>query len=433
LPLLLAVLAASEQLKAKMDLTKVAFVGELALDGTLRRVAGALPMAMAAAEEGIEALYVPGENAAEAAEASVDTGLTVYPAHTATEVVEALRGTRRIAPAKARPFDASAGYRDAPDFADVKGQPLARRAMTIAAAGGHNVLLVGAPGTGKSMLAQRLPGILPPLTRAEAVEVTQIYSVADCLPEGSGLMTQRPFCSPHHSASTAALAGGGNQIRPGLCSLAHAGTLFLDEFPEFSQNALEVLRQPMEDGVITISRAAGSVTYPCRFQLVAAMNPCKCGYYGHPTRPCTCPPSAIARYRSRVSGPLLDRMDLCVEMEPITFEQLHGEGAPGNVDAADANKLTAGESSTVLRAPGFENVRCNAQLTAAQVRRVCRMTPAAEKLLRTSYETLNLSARAHDRILRVARTIADLGGKNLLDEEVLLEALQYRVQLNVTE
>jgi len=301
------------------------------------------------------------------------------------------------------------------------------------------VLLVGAPGTGKSMLAQRLPGILPPLSRAEAIELTKIYSVADCLPGGSGLVTQRPFRSPHHSASCAALAGGGSQLRPGLCSLSDHGVLFMDELPEFSRESLEVLRQPMEDGVITISRAAGSVTYPCHFQLVAAMNPCKCGYYGHPTRACTCPPSAVARYRSRVSGPLLDRMDLCVEMEPIRYEQLHGEDAK-----AAGQSGPTGESSAEMRAqvmaaraiqdkryaaPGFENVRCNAQLTAPQVRRICRMTPAAEKLLRASYDTLSLSARAHDRILRVARTIADLAGKSLLDEETLLEALQYRMQM----
>ena len=252
------------------------------------------------------------------------------------------------------------------------------------------------------MLARRLPGILPPLTREEAVETTKIYSIAGQMPAGRGLVTARPFRSPHHSASSAALAGGGAQFRPGECSLANCGVLFLDELPEFSRESLEVLRQPLEDGCITVSRAAGSATYPSRFQLVAAMNPCKCGYYGHPTRTCTCSPSAVRQYRSRVSGPLRKQVLAARAIQAQRYA-----------------------------APGYEDVRCNAQLTAGQVRRICRMTPAAEQLLRASYETLGLSARAHDRILRVARTIADLSGKRLLDEDSLLEALQYRAQEKV--
>ena len=424
LAIFLAVLAASGQLKAPGP--EKAFLGELALDGALRPVAGVLPMALAARECGVRELYVPAENAAEAA-AAAENGLLVYPCRSAQEVMQALAGQRPLTPAPAEDFSPAAGWDGVPDFSDVHGQPLARRAMEIAAAGSHNILLVGSPGTGKSMLARRLPGILPPLTREEALETTEIYSVAGLLPAGSGLLHRRPFRSPHHTASAAALAGGGAASRPGEVSLANRGVLFLDELPEFSRDCLEVLRQPLEDGFVTVSRAAGSASYPSRFLLAAAMNPCKCGYYGHPTHPCTCPPSAIERYRSRISGPLLDRIDLHVEMEPIAYEEL--QGGRGGEDSASirARVLAARERQQARYAAlGFARVHCNADLTGAQIRRVCALSGPAEAALHSAYDALGLSARGYDRVLRVARTIADLAGEDGIGEEAVLEALQYR-------
>ena len=418
LPLLLALLAAQGILPPPGG--HQAFVGELSLDGSLRPVAGALPMALCAAECGITELFVPEENAAEAAAAS---GLTVYPARTAAQVVEHLRGNALLSPAPEQSWHPST-EEGIPDFSDVHGQAQARRALEIAAAGGHNTLLIGPPGTGKTLLAQRLPGILPPLTHQEAVEVTKIYSVAGLLPAGSGLVQVRPFRSPHHSVSPAALAGGGTSLHPGEVSLAHNGVLFLDELPEFSRDALEVLRQPIEDGVVTISRVSGTACYPSQMMLVAAMNPCKCGYFGHPTRPCTCTPSAIQRYRQRISGPLLDRIDLHVDVAPVAYDELTAPTG-GECSASIRERVLAARAIQQSRYQS-EGITCNARLPARLLRRYCVMSAEASDLLRAAFTGMGLSARAYDRILKVSRTIADLAHAPRIEAEHIAEALQYR-------
>ena len=421
LPLLLAVLTASGQLETPPQDT--AFLGELALDGTLRPVSGVLPMALAAAADGVRALYVPAENAAEAAEAGGDA-MKVYPARTAREVVDALRGLSPIAPTVPIPFDPAESWNNAPDLADVMGQPLARRAMVIAAAGGHNVLLIGAPGTGKSMLARRLPSILPDMTRQESLQTTEVYSVAGMTDPAHPLVTQRPFRSPHHTASPVSLSGGGTVPRPGEISLAHNGILFLDELPEFDKTALETLRQPLEDGVVTITRVSGSLTLPSRFMLVCAMNPCRCGWYGHPSGRCTCSESQVESYMRRISGPLLDRIDMHIEVPSVEYEAMRRKEKP-ETSAQVRARVNAARELQKQRFSGT-GVSCNAYMTPAMIGQYCLLDAAGERLMKGAFDRLGLTGRSHDRILRMARTIADLDASPDIQAAHLAEAIQYR-------
>ncbi len=422
LPIAVGILAAM----GRVDAAAVAdtlFAGELSLDGTVKSVRGVLPMAVQARRDGVRRLVIPAANAAEAA---VVGGVEVVGVANLRETVAWLNGETALAPVVAAECEAAASVsgRYDEDFADVKGQTHVKRALEIAAAGGHNVLMIGSPGSGKTMLARRMPTILPPLTPDEALETTKIHSVAG-LSRIAGLMTRRPFRAPHHTISQVALIGGGQSPHPGEVSLSHNGVLFLDELPEFGRSALEVLRQPLEEKSITVARARYRVQYPANFTLIAAMNPCPCGYYNHPTKECTCSPGSVHRYMGRISGPLMDRIDMHIEVTPVAPADL-ADAAPGEPSAAIRQRVCRAREVQMKRFSNCAGVHTNAMMNAAMLREHCRLDAASAALLEQAMTRLSLSARAYDRILKVARTIADLAGRARIEAADVAEAINYR-------
>ena len=420
LPIAVAILAATNQIVAER-LEESWFVGELSLDGSVRGVRGVLPITAEAKARGYKRIYVPRENAMEAA---VVDGIEVLAVESLTEVAASLNGEQEIFSTVHEVESEVSVEPYADDFADVKGQTHAKRALEIAAAGGHNVIMIGPPGSGKTMLARRMPTIMPPMTLDEALETTKIHSVAGKLGTTRGLMSQRPFRAPHHMASPMALIGGGNSPQPGEVSLAHNGVLFLDEMPEFGHSVLEVLRQPMEDKHITISRVRYSVDYPSNFTLVASMNPCPCGYYNHPDKECTCSPAAVRRYAGRISGPLMDRIDLHVEITPVSREEL-ASAEPAESSAAVRERVMRARERQAERFRGT-GIYTNTMMSSAMLRTFCPLSPDVRRLLDGAMERLQLSARAYDRIIKVARTIADLEGKADIEPLHISEAITYR-------